>query len=151
MGCAWDYVGDVLMLREAFDRSIGNSPTTIRRLFDMGAHREADGTQYSSKGEQPGQAGPAPHRSPISLLSWVDCALPLSKLNRLTRCPCSNTLHTFNRSIPRQHPLPHLVALLAPEPPRHPKPLFTTQLRLDGTPRLLVYEALPDTHGRVGV
>lgn len=27
-------------------------------------------------------------------------ALLLSKLNRLTRCPCSNTLHTFYRSIP---------------------------------------------------
>lgn len=56
------------MLYKAFDRSIGNTPTTIRRLFDMGAHREADGTQHSSKGEQPGQAGSAPHHSSISLL-----------------------------------------------------------------------------------
>lgn len=93
-------------------------------------------------------------RQPIVLQYLFFCiVLPRlrSSMSTLLTRVHSGSLRILDSRFPQQHTLPHFLSLLPAQRNQHPAPLPPTELRLDRPPRLVLYKAISNIDGDMGI
>lgn len=84
---------------------------------------------------------------PISTGALILAASPC----RVSNLRSSNPLHLLDAGLPRLHPVPHVVSLVAAQPHRPAQDIFAAKLGVHGVTCQLVHQAVPHPHGHLGL